>query len=191
MTQASKINALKLKAQQGFSNVQIAIGILVGVIMLLGSLGGYQYITQAKVDNEIAILSDLKAATVRYGQFAGVLADANTTASILNGRNFFKGAGLAVTGGADAPTVNNQWGGTVTVAVGTANTLGDAINFTFTNVPSNACRDLGTKVDNLAAKVQINATTTKAVGGRTNPSTVTTKCASDGDSNTITYTLSK
>lgn len=191
MTQPSKIKVLKLKAQQGFSNVQIAIGILVGVIILLGSLGGYQYITQAKVNNEISILGDLKAATVRYGQFAGVFSATNVTASILNGQNFFSSAGLSVTGTAAAPVVTNQWGGGVTVAVGTANVLGDAIAFTFPNVPGNACRELGTKVDNLAATVSIGGTVTKAVGASSNAGTVTTQCAAGGDSNTIIYTISK
>lgn len=191
MTKKSKINALKLKAQQGFSNVQIAIGILVGVILLLGSLGGYQYITQAKVDNEISILNELKASTVRYGQVAGAFSDTNVTLSILNGQNFFNSAGLVVTGTAAAPAVNNQWSGTVTVAVGTANVAGDAIAFTFTRVPRNACNELGTKVDNLAATVTIGGTTTKAVGAGSNAATVTAQCAAGGESNTIVYTLAK
>lgn len=85
------MNALKIKklSQRGFTNVQIAIGILVGVIILLGSLGGYQYINQAKVNNEISNITDLRSATVRYGQFTGTFTSANVTTPILLGLNFF------------------------------------------------------------------------------------------------------
>jgi hypothetical protein len=191
MTQQSKIRALKSKAQRGFSNVQIAIGILVGVIVLLGSLSGYQYISQAKVNNEITTLGDLKSATVRYGQFAGLFTATNVTAAILNGQNFFNTAGLVVTGAAAAPVITNQWGGAVTVGVGTANLLGDAIAFTFTNVPGDACRQLGTRVDNVASVVSINNVDTKAAGAQTNVGTVTTQCAAGGDANTIIYTITR
>lgn len=191
MTQQSNIMALKSKAQRGFSNVQIAIGILVGVIVLLGSLSGYQYISQAKVNNEITTLGDLKSATVRYGQFAGLFTAANVTEAILNGQNFFNTAGLVVTGAPAAPVITNQWGGTVTVGVGTANVAGDAIDFTFSNVPGDACRQLGTRVDNVAAVVSINAGNTKAAGAQTNVGTVTTQCATPGDANTIIYTMTR
>lgn len=191
MTQQSNIMALKSKAQRGFSNVQIAIGILVGVIVLLGSLSGYQYISQAKVNNEITTLGDLKSATVRYGQFAGLFTPANVTEAILNGQNFFNTAGLVVTGAAATPTITNQWGGTVTVAVGTANVAGDAIAFTFSNVPGDACRQLGTRVDNVAAVVSINAVNTKAAGAPTNVGTVTTQCAAGGAANTLVYTMTR
>lgn len=189
MTKQSKINSLKLSAQRGFSNVQIAIGILVGVIILLGSLGGYQYINQAKVNNEITTLGDLKAATVRYGQFAGVFTSTNVTLAILNGQNFFHGGGLVSTTTTDATTISNQWGGSVTASVGTAGSAGDSIDFTFSNVPSAACQELGSKVDNLAAKVSINANVTKAVGAATDLAAVTKHCAAN--SNTIIYTMQK
>jgi outer membrane murein-binding lipoprotein Lpp len=191
MTKQSKINALKLSAQRGFSNVQIAIGILVGVIILLGSLGGYQYINQAKVNNEITTLADLKAATVRYGQFAGLFTSTNVTLAILSGQNFFNGAGLASSGSGTDLVISNQWGGKVTVAVGTAGVAGDSIDFTFTNVPSNACQELGSKVDNLVAKVKIGTTDTKAVGAASNLASVTTACTGGGQANTIIYTMQK
>jgi hypothetical protein len=79
----------------------------------------------------------------------------------------------------------------VVAAVGTANVAGDAIAFTFTRVPRNACNELGTKVDNLAATVSIGGTVTKAVGASSNAGTVTTQCAAGGESNTIIYTLAK
>ena len=75
--------------EAGVTNTQVAIVTLVGVILLLGSLGGFQYIGQAKVSNEIATLSDLRAATVRYGQTVGTFTTTNLTVPILAGFNFF------------------------------------------------------------------------------------------------------
>jgi hypothetical protein len=184
-------NKIKSTAQRGFSAIQIAIGILVGVIILLGSLGGYQYIMMAKVNNEISTLGDLKAATVRYGQFSGTFTAVNVTSSILNGQNFFTSSGFTVSGTGAAPIINNQWGGLVTAAKATGISADDSIAFTFNGVPNTACRELGTKVDNLAISVSINGTATKAAGAATNPATVTTQCAATADANVIIYTMQR
>ena len=176
--------------EAGVTNTQVAIVTLVGVILLLGSLGGFQYIGQAKVSNEIATLSDLRAATVRYGQFAGTFTSTNVTVPILAGFNFFASSGLSVSGTGTTTAVANQWGGTVTVAVGTNATAGDAIDYTFSGVSTAACRELGTKVDNIVSKVTIGSTVTKAVGGASNSATVVTACAS-GDNNSMTYTIAR
>jgi len=182
--------------EAGVTNTQVAIVVLVGVILLLGALGGYQYIVQAKVNNEISTLTDLRAATVRYGQFAGTFTEANVTTATLAGMNFFASSGLTVggaaaaNGAAAAITVTNQWGGTVIPAVGTSAILGDSIAFSFTGVSTVACRELGTKVDNIASGVTINGVVTKATGAATLPATVVTNCAA-GDNNTMVYTLAR
>lgn len=181
------------KSQQGFSNVQIAIGILVGVIILLGSLGGFQYVEQAKVNNEVAVITDLKSATVRYAQFAAPFTADNTTDVILNGQNFFRSAGISVTGTAAAPVITNQWGGAVTVAQAQSLNAGDSIDFTFTSVPNSICNDIATKLDNVVARIEINGTETKAVGNPTNPATVTTQCAASviANANTLVYRIQR
>jgi hypothetical protein len=97
--------------EAGVTNTQVAIVTLVGVILLLGSLGGFQYIGQAKVSNEIATLSDLRAATVRYGQTVGTFTTTNVTVPILAGFNFFASSGLSVSGTGTTTAVANQWGG--------------------------------------------------------------------------------
>lgn len=81
-------------------------------------------------------------------------------------------------------------GGTITPAVGTINNAGDSIAFTFTGVSTYACREVGTKVDNIASVVTINGTTTKAAGGVTNALDVTTACVT-GDANTMVYTIAR
>jgi len=165
--------------QRGYTNIQLAIGMIVAVLILLGSIAGYKYIDQAKVNNELSILTDLKSATTRYGQFTGIFTTTNMTTTILTGLNFFPNN-----------STTNQWGGTISAAIGTINTAGDSIDFTFTNVPTYACKEIGTKVDNIASVVTIGSTKTKAAGAATTPLSVTTACAT-GDNNTIIYTLSR
>ena len=175
--------------EAGVTNIQVAIVTLVGVVLLLGALGGFRFVTQAKVSNEMTTLADLRAAVVRYGQFTGTFTTANTTVPILAGFNAFASSTLTITTNAQATTVTNQWGGTVTSDVGTNNAVGDAIAFTFNGVPKAACRELGTQVDNIAAKVVINATTTKNTGAATDGSSVNTAC--NTDSNTMIYHLAR
>lgn len=175
----SYFQSLKKSAQRGFSNVQIAIGILVGVIILLGSLGGYQYIVQAKVNNEISLITDLRSATVRYGQFTGVFNSTNVTEAILTGLNFFPN-GQPV----------NSFGGTIVPAVGTINTAGDSIQFTFNGISTYACKQIGTMLDNVVSIVSINGTTTKAAGASSLPLSVGTACTA-GDGNVLVYTISR
>lgn len=178
------------KNQQGFSNVQIAIGILVSVIILLGSLGGFQYVEQAKVNNEVSVITDLKAATVRYGQFAAPFTDVNVNESILNGQNFFRSSGISVTGTAEALVMTNQWGGPVTVAFGTSVNPGDSIDFAFVSVPNSICNDIATKLDTIVEQIKIGDVVTKVVGNPTNPLAVTTACAGDNN-NIIIYTIKR
>ena len=176
--------------EAGVTNTQVAIVVLVGVILLLGALGGYQYISQAKVNNEISMLSDMKAATVRYGQFAGTFNKDGTDLATLHGLNFFAGAGLTVTGAGATLQVGNQWGGTVVPAVGNVVAAGDSIAYTFTGVSTYACKELGTKVDTIASKVSINGEATKLAGAHTLAADVVANCAA-GDNNTMLYTIAR
>lgn len=175
----------KLNSQRGMSNIQIAIGIMVGVIAVLGAIGGYKYINNAKVSNEFAVLSDLKSNTIKYGQAVGTFTASNSSLATLLGLNFFNNPLLSTT----STTVTDQWGGPVTVAVGTAVNAGDSLVFTFENIPSEACTDIALRVDALAAAVSINGTATKAVGAASVPGTVATQCASA--SNSIAYTFTR
>lgn len=181
------ILSARRKAQQGFSNVQIAIGILVGAIIMLGSLGGYQYIVQAKVNNEVSTISDLRSATLRYGQFAGAFSTTNVTLAILNGQNFFRSSGLTVTGAGTTLAVTNQWGGAVTAT----NSGGNFIDFTFNGVPDEACNEIARQLDNVVSQITINTTVTKAIGAASNLATVTTQCAANANSNTMIYRLQR
>jgi hypothetical protein len=186
MTTTQTTSVLKKNKQRGFSNVQIAIGILVGVIGLIGSLSGFQFISQAKVNNEINALSDLKSSTMRYGQFVPSFTG-NVSLDTLNEQNFFTASGFTFTGGA-TPSLNNQWGGSVAV---TASAAGDAIEFAFAGVPISACKELATKVDSIVSKIKIGSASTTIDRTMTTAAKVTYAKANCADPVTITYTITK
>jgi hypothetical protein len=185
MTTTQTTSVLKKNKQRGFSNVQIAIGILVGVIGLIGSLSGFQFINQAKVNNEINALSDLKSSTMRYGQFVPSFVG-NVSLDTLNEQNFFTASGFTFTGGTP-PSLNNQWGGSVVVTATTA----DAIEFAFAGVPISACKELATKVDSIVSKIKIGSASTTIDRTMTTAAKVTYAKANCADPVTITYTITK
>jgi hypothetical protein len=87
--------------------------------------------------------------------------------------------------------VTNEWGGRVTVAVGTVNTAGDSIVFTRTAYPEVGCTLVGTSLDDLAERVVIGATTTKTPGARSNVAAVNTACRAGGNNTTMVVTIAK
>ena len=187
----SLLQIQKKSAQRGFSNVQIAIGILVTVILLLGALSGYQYIQQSKVSNEVAMLTDLRTAIVRHGQVVGqfdTAAGKNAEMKTLIAMNMFNGAGLSID--TTANKVYSQWGGEVTVATGTLTTAGDSLAFTVKGVPSAACKEISTKLDSIVAKIEVGATALKSNGANSTLANVITGCGSAGSVDMV-YTIAK
>jgi hypothetical protein len=148
-THTSIKNRTRKALQRGFSNVQIAIGILVTVILLLGALSGYQYIQQAKVNNEIGALTDIKAATVSLGQAGNFPAAAGTDTATLKGMNFFENSAFDTSAG-----VKNQWGGDVTGSF----TKTDQITITSASVPASVCREIFPKIRTIVKDASVGQT---------------------------------
>lgn len=176
--------------QKGNMLVTAAISLGVMGIITLGAMKGFSMYEEAKVSNEVQELADLKTTTVRYGQSIGTNFTTTTVAvATLAGWNFWDAKKVAGTGA--GTTVSNQWGGTVSTAVGTAKNAGDAIDFTYTGYPSTACRLVATQVDGIASKITIGGTEVKAVGAPVNGATVGTQCDAADDNATIVYTIAK
>ena len=184
---------LRRAAQRGITNVQIIIAIGVGLVLLIGALAGLNYFTKAKVHNEVAAITDLKSNIVNYGAKKGQFTAANTTMAILVGQNFWPDSAVtpaAAAGG--APTVNNQWGGTIVCAPNALVNAGDSMLCTYTGVPAKACQELGTSLDDAAATVTINAVVTKAQAAQTNSALVAANCGgAAGDNNTMAVVFAK
>lgn len=142
--------------QLGITTVQIAIGILVSVIALVGSFGGFQYVALAKVNTDMNMMADSKTATVRYGltlEAAG-FTTANVKTEVLKLLGFFDSAGYGVYGGVTASTATHQYGGTVEAALplddGVMTPQSEGISYTWKGLPSTACRELALRVGTLA-----------------------------------------
>ena len=189
--------------QRGITTVQIAIGILVSVIALVGSFGGFQYVAQAKVNTDVAAMLDLKAATQRYGTSlgSGGFTTSNMTTATLINLGFFGSSGFVLSGTIPSQTVANQYGGAVTAAVPTSTTdeiatLTEGISFTWNGLPSAACRELALRLDTLAWSVQAKPGSgtlqkVKSLGAAMSPANAATGCASAKSDNTLTVTFSR
>jgi hypothetical protein len=162
---------------------------MVGVVLLIGAVGAYKYINQAKINNEIAELNDLKVATIRYGQSVGDFTSTNVTIPVLAQMNFFPASNVSGTGTNTA--VKNQWGGAVTVS-GTNAT--DYIKLIYAGMPIDVCRDLAIKLDNTVAKITSSdgtTTTVKAVGAKASVANAITACGNTENSATLMYWFSR
>lgn len=179
-------NRTRKALQRGFSNVQIAIGILVTVILLLGALSGYQYIQQAKVNNEVGALTDIKAATVSLGQ-AGDFAVAADNLKSLIGMNFFENSAFTIAA-ENRETATNQWGGAVTAFFSAT----DAITVKSAGVPPSVCRDILPKIKTIVKDAKGGATPVIADGALDVANVgVACKPAAAGGTIQMTYVFSR
>lgn len=187
---SSNIKRLRAKKQLGISLPLMAIFIGVAAIFVVVAIVyGTRYFEQSKASNEVTALSDLKANVVSYGSRVGAFTAANSALPVLVGQGLFPRSNVG--GTAAAPIVLNQWGAQVTVAVGTVATAGDSLVFGTGGIPEGACAIIATSLDDLALRVDVGATTTKAPGARTDPAAVNTACAAGGANNTLTITMGR
>ena len=189
MVNVSRIKRVNLKKQAGISNIQIMVGVLISAILILGGMGMMRYIDKSKVNNDLNELSEYKAATVSYGSKHGGTF-AGFTQELAVGLDFFNPN--RVSGAVGSRLVQNQWKGDVTVQPATVNIANDALVFTFTGVPSSACKDTVMQAGNVAAKILIGATTVKtsAVTPVDEAATVTA-CDAAADNASISYSMTK
>ena len=160
----------------------VLVIIVVLAIITVGILRvGFSYFTNAKVSNEITFAANLAAHTKSYAAQAGLFDATTANLAALVGRGFFPSNQV------NGVVVTNQYRGLITVAVGTINTAGDSLDFTGNNIPVDDCKQIGTGLDGIAARVTINGTVTKAVGAATVPATVDGACT--GTNNVIIYNL--
>jgi len=183
------LNAVsKYRRQAGISNIQIMVGVLISAILILGGVGLIKYVEKSKVNNDLSELADLKAATVSYGSnnggtFAGL------TNEIAIGLDFFQRS--RVSGTAGSRTVQNQWKGTVTAAPASINIPNDGASYTYTGVPSAACKDLAQGAASIATVIRVGTTEVKSSGGNPVLNSIITACDEGADNVTIAYLMSK
>lgn len=178
----------RFKRQAGLSNIQIMIGVLISALLILGGVGLIKYIDKTKVNNDLSELATLKTETVSYGSRNGG-SFAGYTHEVGIGLDFFPRS--RVSGATGSRIVQNQWKGVITSAPATINIANDGIAYTYTGVPSGACKDLAQQAGDVAAIVTVGGTVVKAVAANPVLASVITACDAGNDNVTIAYSMTK
>lgn len=178
----------RLKKQYGNALIPTIIAIIITAILAAGAVIGLKWIDDAKVSNELEELASLKTATIKQGvsmggNFASI--DAPTLAQL----NFFPN--VRVTGSGSSTVILNQWKGTITAAPTTTISTSDSIAFTYTGVPTYACRALVQDAANIAIAISVGGTVVKSNGGTLNLATALSQCTAGADNVTMIYTFSR
>lgn len=182
--------AIKANKQKGNFLVTATIAIGVMAIVSLGAMKGIDKYQDAKVGNVIQELTDLRNETTKYGQAIGEPFDAtNASLSTLAGLNFW--SRKQITGSGGSLKVTNEWGGLITVAVGSINTTGDSLEFTYTGVNTYGCKALGTKIDSIASRITVGGVDVKQPGAKTNAATLVDQCDLASDNGSMTFALAR
>lgn len=176
-----------LNKQRGVTNIQIAVGLTVVALALLGGVGMLKYPTSMKAINETGELIDLRASTVNYatnhsGKFTGfTLATACALGFFPDGRCTGTGATTAVA---------NTWGGGVSVAV--VNVIGtdDGLKWTYSGLTSKSCIDQITSLWNSVAKIDVGSTNVKTSQNQAlDDATTGSACKGANDNASIAWTM--
>jgi hypothetical protein len=87
----------------------------------------------------------------------------------------------------------NQWKGTISVAPASiaSASSNDALAFTYTGVPTDACKEVVQSAAQIAAVISIGGTTVKSNGGTLSVANMITQCNAGADNTTIVYTMSR
>ncbi|SOZ17224.1 type 4 pilus major pilin [Cupriavidus taiwanensis] len=180
-----KINARSIRKQQGgFTLVELLIA---AVLLALGIAGIYKgvsdYMSNDRANREMKELpSIITAIQQKYAQrqnYAGA-----TTAGLIN-------LGVFPQSWVVGATVQNRWGGTVTVGTATLVSANDALTLSFTQVPQAECADVIPGVEQNVRVVTVGGTSVKANNAQTDMTALGTACAAGGVSNTVVYTIGK
>lgn len=131
----------QLKTQAGFSLLELLLVVGVGALLLLAGIATYRLVTQGNdVNDAIRVLTTIKAQTQKafQGQNGYGAAGADLAPTLVAMQAFPAG----VLDATDTP--RHPWGDTITI-LSAADTR--SFDLTFTNVPSDACINLGTTFD--------------------------------------------
>lgn len=179
---------LKMKKRQsGFTLVELGIVVAIAAVIIgIGLVVVPSILASTRANGEI---SDLPAITTKIQRsFANQPNYSSPTAAtmpvLINLRVFPESE-------VNGTTVNNRWGGTITAAVDTLKTAGDAVTITETNLPQAECVQVIQGVDRSYRKIAVNGTGVKADGeAQIHLDTLGTACGTGGN-NSIALTFGK
>ena len=162
--------------QKGVGMVEIALGLVIGAIILVGVVNYFSTNSTAAQANQLG--SDMsmligKVKSSYSGQYANV-----TNARLNTGGFFARTTALTNVAGVVTHSVG---GGTLTAAPGTVTVANDSVKYTLTGIQDAACLPLVTSLARTATTLTVAGNIVKAAGGQPVPENIT--CAND--SNTI------
>ena len=184
----AQIARTNLNKQRGNALIPTIIAIIITAILTAGAVIGLKWIDDAKVSNELEELASLKTSTIKQGVSMGgnfATIDTPTLAQL----NFFPS--LRVTGTGTSTVVLNQWKGTITAAPTTTISTSDSIAYTYTGIPTYACRGVVQDAANIAIAITVGTTVVKSNGGTLNLATALSQCTTGADNVTMIYTFSR
>lgn len=181
------------KLQRGVSNIQIMIGVLIGGIMIMAGVQMIRMVDQAKIDGDLRDLTDYKKKVVILGAQIGSFG-VTQNAAYLSTMGFFD---QSIVSGSPV-VISNRWGGEITARATQWITTpsADAYNFTYTGIPSSACKQLATQAANIVDGIMVGTVYVKktpATGGTglTDEALAISTCDSGKDKVTMVFTISK
>ena len=146
------------RKQAGVSTVTVAVAVAVTALAIVGGTYALKYISNQKVKNEIAEITDLRASAVYFaaqhgGRYTGL--DLNIACN----KEFFPAGRCSGTGASTVAT--NASGGAITIAVTSLTGPGTGAAFTYPGLTSSACISEITDLWNIAARIDVGTTAVK------------------------------
>jgi len=183
----NRMNVVKRSKQAGITNIQIAVGITVLALSLVGGLYLFKYIGQQQDMNESGEISDLKSSSVSYAGLHGGRYT-NLTISLACSKDFFP-AGRCVGTGASA-TVTNMRGGAITMAIVNLTGTDTGVQWNYPGYSNKSCIAEITSLWNNAARIDVGGTPVKTATTQTlQDTTIQQACEASNDNATIAWTF--
>lgn len=168
--------------QAGISLVETLFGVLATIAML-----AFVFWMKSSLWGPLLGLMEASSVSTSFGKVEAVYSGAAnynglTTASMATPSIF---ASKYLPGGG---TINNRFGGSVSLGIGTINTTSDTLQYTEGGVRSDSCTTLVNQLSDDADRITVAGTVVKALNGTLNAGTLKTQCDS---ANTVDIILER
>lgn len=179
------VNHIRNK-QAGLTMVELLIAITMSLLLIAGvGYGASKFIANNKTKTSLEDMPLIFAKAQKIYSSAATYAGITIT-NLVNNRAF--PAELVVAG--TPPTVNNRYGGAITVAAGTIVSANDGVLFTLSNVDEEACADLVNGLQNTTSRVRVDTVVVKPIGGTLDVAALGTNC-NDSATNVVDFLVGK
>jgi len=175
--------AVASKKQRGYSMIEIAIGtVIVGLLLAVTISYVRGIIADNRANDELKeiplVMSKLTKMYSNRPNFNGV------STAIAAQNNVYPPERIN-TGGA---TLNNRFGGAITIAAGTTLQADDSVVLSYTGVGASECKTMIPQLEKSMTRIMVGASEIMPVGGTVNFGTLGTACV---DNVTIQYQFKK